>query len=110
MADAHAVELKWRDPDEEGLLKYLVEEKNFSEDRIKKAIVRLKATKGKGAHDRTRYGTARSSTKSFEAHHTQRISKAAVIYDAMAIRKQTTSLKQRVFGCAAQAAAGEGEA
>ena len=65
---------------------------------------------GAGAHDRTRYGTARSSTKSFEAHHTQRISKAAVIYDAMAIRKQTTSLKQRVFGCAAQAAAGEGEA
>ena len=66
--------------------------------------------KGKGAHDRTRYGTARASTKAFVKHHTQRISKAAVIYDAMAIRKQITALKQRVFGCAAQAAAGEGEA
>ena len=43
-------------------------------------------------------------------HHTQRISKAAVIYDAMAIRKQITVLKQNVFGCAAQAAAGEGAA
>ena len=28
----------------------------------------------------------------------------AVVYDAMAIRKQITGLKQRVFGCAAQAA------
>ena len=65
---------------------------------------------GKGAHDRTRYGSARISTKSFLQHHLQRISKAAVIYDAMAIRKQITALKQREFGCAAQAAAGEGEA
>ena len=40
----------------------------------------------------------------------QRISKAAVIYDAMAINKAVTALKQRVFGCAAHAAAGEDEA
>ena len=65
-------------------------------------------TKGKGAHDRTRYGKARSSTKSYLQHHLQRVSRAAVIYDAMAIRKQITGLKQRVFGCAAHAASADG--
>ena len=59
---------------------------------------------GKNATDRTRYGATRASTKSFLQHHMQQVSKAAVIYDAMAIRKQITGMKQRVFGCAAQAA------
>ena len=46
------------------------------------------------------YGTTRVSTKSFYTHHTQQMSKAAVMYDAKAIRKQVTYLKQRAFGCA----------
>ena len=50
------------------------------------------------------YGTTRVSTKSFYTHHTQQMSKAAVMYDAKAIRKQVTYLKQRAFGCVAHAA------
>ena len=59
---------------------------------------------GKGATDRTKYGTARASTRSFATHHLQRMTKAAVVYDARAIRKQVIFLKQRAFGCAAVAA------
>ena len=47
------------------------------------------------------------STKSFythHTHHTQQMSKAAVMYDAKAIRKQVTYLKQRAFGRAVNAA------
>ena len=67
--------------------------------------------KGKGARDRTRYSKARSGTKSFLTHHLRRVSKAAVVHDAMAIRKQITCLKQQAFGCVAYAAgAGEVEA
>ena len=54
---------------------------------------------GKGATDRTTYGGTRISTKSFYVHHSQMLSKAAVMHDAKAIRKQITCLKQRV--CAA---------
>ena len=36
----------------------------------------------------------RGSPKSYYVHHTQQISKAAVLYDAMAIRKQILSLRQ----------------
>ena len=53
---------------------------------------------GRGAIDRTRYGSARASTTSFYVHHLRQISKAAVMYDAMAIRKQITNLKQRACG------------
>ncbi len=35
---AEQVDLKWTDPDEEGLLKYLVEEKQFNEERVKKGL------------------------------------------------------------------------
>ena len=45
-------------------------------------------TKGKGASDRTNYGRTRISARSFLEHHTQRISLAAVMYDARAIRKR----------------------
>ena len=54
---------------------------------------------------------AGTSTKSFLTHHLRRVSKAAVVHDAMAIRKQITCLKQQAFGCVAYAAgAGEVEA
>ena len=39
--------LTWNPPDEAGLLQFLVEEKSFSEDRIRKAIDRIKASHGK---------------------------------------------------------------
>ena len=58
---------------------------------------------GKGATDRTVYGTTRVSTRSFYTHHTQQMSKAAVMHDAKAIRRQVLYLKQRVFGCAVRA-------
>ena len=37
------------------------------------------------------------------------MSKAAVVYDAKAIRKQVTYLKQRAFGCAARSANAEAD-
>ena len=50
-------------------------------------------------------GSTRSSPKSFYTHHSQQISKAAVVFDAMAIRKQIISLRQRLcVNMAAQAA------
>jgi len=36
------IELHWTDPDEEGLMKFLVEEKGFNPDRITKSIQKLK--------------------------------------------------------------------
>lgn len=39
--------LAWNAPDEAGLVQFLVEEKSFSEDRIRKAIERIKASHGK---------------------------------------------------------------
>ncbi len=47
-----------------------------------------KRATGDGGYDRTEYGTTRISTASFFKHHTQRLSKAAVTWDAAAIRKQ----------------------
>ena len=66
----------------------------------------------RGAVDRTQYGTTRISTKSYFTHHTQQIAKAAVMYDARAILKRVTVLKQTCLraGTAAHAAAWSGEA
>ena len=57
----------------------------------------LTRTKGKGAVDRTNYGLARRCTRSFEVHHKQRISLAAVMADAKAIRRRLLALKQQLF-------------
>ena len=51
-------------------------------------------SRGRGATDRTRYGGTRISTKSFYVHHSQMLSKAAVVFDAKAILKRVTCLKQ----------------
>ena len=61
---------------------------------------------GKQATDRTRYGLARVSTKSFYVHHMQRMSTAAVMYDARAIRHQVTCKKQKALQVAQAAVAG----
>ena len=68
----------------------------------------MRRSTGKHATDRTVYGTTRVSTKSFYTHHTQQMSKAAVMYDAKAIRKQVTYLKQRAFGWGCGARRGRG--
>ena len=63
-------------------------------------------TKGKGARDSTKYGKSRTSTKSFFVHHMQRMSTAAVMYDARAIRHQVTCKKQKALQVAQAAVAG----
>ena len=53
-------------------------------------------SKGKGAVVRTHYGRTRLSTKSYYVHHMQRMTKAAVVYDALAIiLKRISVLKQQ---------------
>ncbi|KAF5842041.1 PIN domain-like protein [Dunaliella salina] len=44
--------LKWSDVDEDKLVAFLVGEKNFSEDRVRKTVQRIKAAKGKASQGR----------------------------------------------------------
>lgn len=46
------VKLEWKDADEEGVINYLVTEKNFSEERVKTGLKRLKDCKGKASQKR----------------------------------------------------------
>ncbi|XP_054715838.1 flap endonuclease 1-like [Uloborus diversus] len=47
VAECEKIELKWTEPDEEGLLKFLCETKGFSEDRVKNGVKKLlKARQG----------------------------------------------------------------
>jgi flap endonuclease 1 (EC 3.1.-.-) len=34
--------LEWRQPDEEGVIKFLCDERNFSVDRVKNALTRIR--------------------------------------------------------------------
>lgn len=43
--------LEWKNPDEEGIVSFLCSEKNFSEERVKNAINRLKKRPASGALD-----------------------------------------------------------
>ena len=52
-----------------------------------------------GAYDRTRYGRTRATPTSFVTHHTQQISKAAVVNDSKAILKFIISRKQKACSC-----------
>ena len=45
-------QLKWTAPDEEGLVDFLVREKNFNEDRIRSAVKKINAAKGKANQGR----------------------------------------------------------
>ena len=47
--------LKWGECDEEGLVSFLVGEKNFSEERVRSAIRKLNANKGKSSQGRPEY-------------------------------------------------------
>lgn len=51
-AEENQIELKWSPPDEEGLRKFLVEENGFNNDRIMKAIEKIKAAKNKSSQGR----------------------------------------------------------
>ncbi|KAI9032284.1 PIN domain-like protein [Hyaloraphidium curvatum] len=44
--DPSTVDLKWTDPDEEGIVDFLVKEKGFNEDRIRKAVKNLASKRG----------------------------------------------------------------
>jgi len=52
VADPETTELKWGDVNVEGLKKFLVEEKQFAEERINKAIERIQKCKGKNQQGR----------------------------------------------------------
>eukprot|EP00879_Flechtneria_rotunda_P029590 GHRR01032014.1.p2 GENE.GHRR01032014.1~~GHRR01032014.1.p2 ORF type:complete len:100 (+),score=38.60 GHRR01032014.1:486-785(+) len=44
--------MRWTAPDEEGLVAFLVGEKSFNEDRIRTAIKKINAAKGKASQGR----------------------------------------------------------
>lgn len=50
--DPDEVKLVWKDPDEEGLIKFMVEEKGFQLDRIQNGLKRMHAARGKGTQKR----------------------------------------------------------
>ena len=58
------VDFKWTEPDAEGLKKFLVEEKQFAEERVNKAIERLNKCKGKNSQARLENFFGASFTKS----------------------------------------------
>ena len=64
--DTNGLELKFTAPDEEGVVDFLVKQKQFSEDRVRNALKKLKAAKGKSSQNRleTFFGaaTVKSST------------------------------------------------
>lgn len=45
-------DLKWTEPDEDGLIKFLVDEKGFNLERVKNGIVKMKKSKGKSSQMR----------------------------------------------------------
>lgn len=45
VANAAEIEIKWNDPDEEGLVKYLCTDKQFSEDRVRNGVKKILKTR-----------------------------------------------------------------
>ncbi|KAI8812555.1 PIN domain-like protein [Cladochytrium replicatum] len=52
VVDPETIELKWTDPDVEGLVNYLVKEKNFSEERVRSGAAKLMKQRGQGLQKR----------------------------------------------------------
>ena len=66
-------------------------------------------TRTSGAVDRTHYGSVRMSPTSYFVHHTQQLSKAAVVGETASIRRRIDVLKQKACkAVAADAAASWG--
>ncbi|KAG8229851.1 hypothetical protein J437_LFUL009126 [Ladona fulva] len=52
VADPEGIELKWENPDEEGLVEYLCGDKGFSEDRVRGGAKKLVKARGGGTQGR----------------------------------------------------------
>lgn len=52
VADPSTLDLKWTEPDEEGLKKFLIEEKGFAEERVVNGIAKLKKSKSTSVQGR----------------------------------------------------------
>jgi flap endonuclease-1 len=50
--EAAEIKLEWKEPDEAGLIKFLVEDKGFNMDRVVSGIKKLKEAKGKSSQTR----------------------------------------------------------
>eukprot|EP01116_Phalansterium_solitarium_P011137 TRINITY_DN26745_c0_g1_i1.p1 TRINITY_DN26745_c0_g1~~TRINITY_DN26745_c0_g1_i1.p1 ORF type:complete len:392 (-),score=107.15 TRINITY_DN26745_c0_g1_i1:6-1181(-) len=50
--DTKTIELKWDQPDEEGIVEFLVKEKSFNEERVRNAIAKLKKSKSTSVQGR----------------------------------------------------------
>jgi len=50
--DPAKLDLKWTEPDEEGLIQFLVKEKNFNEERVRKGIEKLKKSRQSSVQNR----------------------------------------------------------
>jgi len=50
--DPSTIDLKWNPPDEEGLIEFLVKEKNFNEERVKSGIDKLNKSRKTSVQDR----------------------------------------------------------
>ena len=50
--DGSKFDLKFKDPDEEGLVEFLCTEKNFAEDRVRNGIKKILTAKGKSKQGR----------------------------------------------------------
>eukprot|EP00475_Leptophrys_vorax_P011093 TRINITY_DN1763_c0_g1_i2.p1 TRINITY_DN1763_c0_g1~~TRINITY_DN1763_c0_g1_i2.p1 ORF type:complete len:422 (+),score=135.57 TRINITY_DN1763_c0_g1_i2:24-1268(+) len=52
LSDVNDIHLEWNDPDEDGLIEFLVNQKGFNADRVKSGIKKLKASKAKSTQKR----------------------------------------------------------
>lgn len=50
--DPKTIELKWKDPDEEGLVEFLVKDKGFNEERVRSGIAKLKKARSGSVQQR----------------------------------------------------------
>ncbi|KAF7273667.1 flap structure-specific endonuclease 1 [Rhynchophorus ferrugineus] len=52
VADAEGLELKWSEPDEEGMVKFLCGDRQFSEDRVRNGVKKLLKARGSSTQGR----------------------------------------------------------
>jgi len=52
VVDVENIKLKWKDPDEKGIIEFLVNEKGFQLERVQSGLKRLKAARGKSSQKR----------------------------------------------------------
>lgn len=56
-------QLKWNPADEEGIVKFLVEERNFNESRVRGVVKKINADRGKSNQGKPPYSLAIQSQK-----------------------------------------------